>query len=60
MCGRYILGNVTAKDLDVLHIGSKASPIGGSCNEVKRDFANQLKAQYPKCVHRSWQTKRLS
>ena len=47
-CGRFILGNTTAKELDVLHIGPKDSPIGGSCNEVKSDFANQLKAQYPK------------
>ena len=47
-CGRCILGNTTAKELGVLHIGPKASPIGGSCNEVKSDFANQLKAQYPK------------
>jgi len=47
-CVRCILGNTTAKELGVLHIGPKASPIGGSCNEVKSDFANQLKAQYPK------------
>ena len=47
-CGRCILGNATAKELGVLHIGPKASPIGGSCNEVRSDFANQLKAQYPK------------
>jgi len=47
-CGRCILGNTTAKELGVLHIGPKASRIGGSCNEVKSDFANQLKAQYPK------------
>ena len=47
-CGRCILGNATAKELGVLHIGPKASPIGGSCNEVKSDFANQLKVQYPK------------
>ena len=46
--GRCILGNATAKELGVLHIGPKASPIGGSCNEVKSDFADQLKAQYPK------------
>ena len=31
---RCILGNTTAKELGVLHIGPKASPIGGSCNEV--------------------------
>ena len=31
-CGHCILGNTTAKELDVLHIGPKASPIGGSCN----------------------------
>lgn len=43
-----ILGNDTVKELGVLHIGPKASPIGGSCNEVKSDFADQLKAQYPK------------
>ena len=49
-CGRCILGNTTAKELGVLHIGLKASPIGGSCNEVKSDFANQLKAQYPRVV----------
>ena len=47
-CGRCILGSATAKELGVLHIGPKASPIGGSCNEVKSDFADQLKAQYPK------------
>ena len=47
-CGRCILGNATAKELGVLHIGPKASPIGGSCTEVKSDFANQLKVQYPK------------
>ena len=47
-CGRCILGNATAKELGVLHIGPKATPIGGSCNEVKSDFADQLKAQYPK------------
>ena len=47
-CGRCVLGNATAKELGVLHIGPKASPIGGSCNEVRSDFANQLKAQYPK------------
>ena len=47
-CGRCILGNATAKELGVLHIGPKASPISGSCNEVKSDFADQLKAQYPK------------
>ena len=47
-CGRCILGNATAKELGVLHIGPKASPIGGSCNEVKSDFTDQLKAQYPK------------
>jgi len=45
-CGRCILGNMKAKELGVLHMGPKASPIGGSCNEVKSDFANQLKAQY--------------
>ena len=42
------VGNATAKELGVLHISPKASPICGSCNEVKSDFANQLKAQYPK------------
>ena len=47
-CGHCIPGNTTAKELGVLHIGPKASPIGGSCNEVKSDFANQLKAQYSK------------
>ena len=47
-CWCCILGNATAKELGVLHIGPKASPIGGSCNEVKSYFANQLKAQYPK------------
>ena len=46
-CGHCILGNTTAKELGVLHIGPKASPIGGSFNEVKGEFANQLKAQYP-------------
>jgi len=46
-CGRCILGNATATELGVLHIGPKASLIGGSCNEVKSDFADQLKAQYP-------------
>ena len=45
-----ILGNTTAKELGVLHIGPKASPIGGSCNEVKIGFANQLKAQHPKVL----------
>ena len=47
-CGSCILGNTAAKELGVLHIGPKASQIGGSCNEVKSNFANQLKAQYPK------------
>jgi len=47
-CGHCILGNATAKELGVLHIGPKASPIGGSCNEVKSNFADQLKTQYPK------------
>ena len=47
-CGRCILGNGTAKELGVLHIGPKASLICGSCTEVKSDFADQLKAQYPK------------
>lgn len=37
--GRCILGNVTAKELGVLHIGPKASFVGGNCNEVKSDFA---------------------
>ena len=46
-CGRCILGNVTARELGVLHIGPKASFVGGNCNEVKSDFADQLKAQYP-------------
>ena len=46
-CGRCILGNTTAKELGVLHIRPKASSIDGSCNEVKSDFANQLKAQNP-------------
>ena len=32
----------------VPHTGPKASPIGDSCDEVKSDLANQLKAQYPK------------
>ena len=36
-CGRCILGNATAKELGVFHIGPKASPIGGNCNEVKSD-----------------------
>ena len=40
--------DATVKEVGVLHIGPKASPIGGSCNEVMSDFANQLKAQYPK------------
>ena len=34
-CGRCILGNATVKQLGVLHIG-------GSCNDVRSDFANQL------------------
>lgn len=46
--GRCILGNDTSKELGVLYISPKASPIGGSCNEVKSDFADQLKAQCPK------------
>ena len=47
-CGSCILGNTAAKELGVIHISPKASQIGGSCNEVKSNFANQLKAQYPK------------
>ena len=46
-CGRCILGNVIARELGVLHIRPKASFVGGNCNEVKSDFADQLKAQYP-------------
>lgn len=47
--GRCILGNATAKELAVFHIGPKARPIGGSSNEVKSDFADQLKFNTLKC-----------
>jgi len=50
--GLCILSNFTAKDLGVLHIGPKASFVGGNCNEVKSDFVDQLKAQYPQAFMR--------
>ena len=34
-CGRCILGNASAKEPGVLHIGPKAGLICGSCNEVE-------------------------
>lgn len=46
--GRCILGNVTARELGVLHIGLPVAPRGISCNEVQGDIADQLKAKYPK------------
>ena len=46
--GRCILGNVTARELGVLHIGPPVAPRGTSCNEVQGDIAGQLKAKYPK------------
>ena len=46
--GRCILGNVTAKELGVLHIGLPNALIGISCNEVQGDIADQPKAKYPK------------
>ena len=32
-CGRCILGNTTAKELGVLHISPKASPIGAGSDK---------------------------
>ena len=32
--GKCILGNVTARELGVLHIGPPVAPRGTSCNEV--------------------------
>ena len=46
--GRCILGNVTARELGVLHIEPPVAPRGTSCNEVQGDIADQLKAKYPK------------
>lgn len=47
---RCILGNVTAKKLGVLHFGPRVSPVGDNYNEIKSDFADSLKAQYPKVI----------
>ena len=46
--GYCILGNVTEQELGVLHIGPRVGPGGDKCNEIKSDFAESLKAQYPK------------
>ena len=45
--GRCILGNVTAKELGILHIWPKENLVDNSCNEVQSDIADQLKVKYP-------------
>ena len=52
--GRCILGNVTARELGVLHIGPSVAPreVSASCNEVQGDIFAQLKAKYPKVFER--------
>ena len=45
--GRCTLGNVTAGELGVLHIGPPVAPRNISRNEVQGDIADQLKAKYP-------------
>ena len=46
--GGCILGNVTVRELGVLHIGPPVAPRDTSCNEVQGDIVDQLKAKYPK------------